>query len=899
MLALALGSRLSPRGDSKELEVAVALEGVMLRHRPDPPGTPWYSQLLALLALEDEPVLGYVAPTPLTQLHLHLQRCALDYRPAPLALRVLLTAETLSLTCGSGPEPRPGALRLLVDDGSVFLSERCGGAALDLQRDFVSVLDVDFLELLLSTGRGGDGEGGAAPPEELLVAPARLRGRTCADSAAALARLLQHLGTPPRAPPGPPPGEGPAPRPGAPGERPPGRAEPPPGGEQVGLGGPPPAPINQQDLTDALRDPPGDPPGDPRTPAQAPAPPRPPPVSLYLFPGEGGGSARAPPAAPEPPRGGGADPDPDPDPEGFCVLEAPETPETAAPRLRWLAPGPLRLRPGHFGVPRGGAGPGCAPPPGLPPPRARLVLRDLSLTWALYGGAGLRPRPAQVGHARGRGRGHAPGWDTPVGGAHGDTPPGRGWGTHPWVGLMGTCPRVGHAHGAGCGHLLGHTPKQGGAQVGVAVEWTHPRPQGWGWWVCAVGVAGRNSGCVRTDPASAGPAPAPQAPPPPRWRCRGGPGRVPEQLMELHLGKVCFQHETYAAEPGGAAGGGAGGRAGPGEAPTSRLVLLVPELELRDRLGGGRRAPLPLPPPPGPGRPPQPPTLWVKALRVLPQPPPPGGVPECCLRVTLTPLRLHVDQDALIFLRDFAGAFLAHLSPPPGPPPGPPPAPPGLGDPPQSEPPRTRTPKRRRPRSTSASSASRPMSPSGWITAASASPWSRLRGLGRVVSYRCRVAPGHPVSPNCRGCWGGWHPCTRCCGSGALSGTCCCCRCWGGGPGGVARGGDPRCHRARGRLGQRRAGAGDEAAAGAAGSGRGLYGLVAPPGPPRLLAAPPEPRGQRHQRLPVRTSRDQYGQRRGDSQLGSGGPSRPPARGAAPPPPRDWGGPTPAATPPQ
>ncbi|NXY55778.1 ATG2A protein, partial [Callaeas wilsoni] len=41
-----------------------------------------------------------------------------------------------------------------------------------------------------------------------------------------------------------------------------------------------------------------------------------------------------------------------------------------------------------------------------------------------------------------------------------------------------------------------------------------------------------------------------------------------------------------------------------------------------------------------------------------------------------------------------------------------------------------------------------------------------------------------------------------------------------------------------------------------------LYGLVAPPGPPRPLSAPlapPESRSQRHQRTPVRTSRDQYG----------------------------------------
>ncbi|NXD32731.1 ATG2A protein, partial [Spelaeornis formosus] len=94
---------------------------------------------------------------------------------------------------------------------------------------------------------------------------------------------------------------------------------------------------------------------------------------------------------PESPRGDSTDPSPDPD--GFCVLEAPETLEAAAPRVRWLAPGPLRLLPGHFGVPRGERD-RLRPPPGLPPPRARLVLRDLSLTWALFGGQDFGPGPA-------------------------------------------------------------------------------------------------------------------------------------------------------------------------------------------------------------------------------------------------------------------------------------------------------------------------------------------------------------------------------------------------------------------------------------------------------------------------------------------------------------------------
>ncbi|XP_048149165.1 autophagy-related protein 2 homolog A-like [Corvus hawaiiensis] len=343
--------------------------------------------------------------------------------------------------------------------------------------------------------------------------------------------------------------------------------------------------------------------------------------------------------------------------------------------------------------------------------------------------------------------------------------------------------------------------------------------------------------------------------------------------MELHLGKVCLQHETYAAEPWGAAGGSRGGPLGPGEVPTSRLVLLVPELELRDRLGGGPAPPFLSRHPRG-GPPPQPPTLWLKALRVLPHPPPPGGVPECCLRVTVTPLRLHIDQDALIFLRDFAGGFITHLSPPTGPPPGPSPACPGVGDPPQPEPPPDEEPETRPPRSTSASSGSRPMSPSGWTTAASAVTMeqgalagiliglarlncSQLRlkrlchrqgllGLGRVVSYavtewlrdiRCHQLPGllggvAPVQRRAAALAGAPGPAAAAAAGGRPRGR---------DPGGDA-GGDPRCHRPRGRLRQRRHRAGDEATAGPAGFGtEALYGLVAPPGPPRPLPAPRSP----------------------------------------------------------
>ncbi|XP_040551302.1 autophagy-related protein 2 homolog A-like, partial [Gallus gallus] len=145
------------KGDVKELVVAVSVEGAALQHRPEPPEQRWYRQLLDLLCVEDDPILGYRPPTPLTQLHLHLCRCAADYRPPPLPLRVLVSAETISVSSNVVSDTAVFVLRLLVDDAALFLTERCDGVGLQLHSDFVCVVEVDFMELQISAWKGSDG----------------------------------------------------------------------------------------------------------------------------------------------------------------------------------------------------------------------------------------------------------------------------------------------------------------------------------------------------------------------------------------------------------------------------------------------------------------------------------------------------------------------------------------------------------------------------------------------------------------------------------------------------------------------------------------------------------------------------------------------------------------------
>ncbi|XP_077587556.1 autophagy-related protein 2 homolog B isoform X1 [Stigmatopora nigra] len=127
-------------------------------------------------------------------------------------------------------------------------------------------------------------------------------------------------------------------------------------------------------------------------------------------------------------------------------------------------------------------------------------------------------------------------------------------------------------------------------------------------------------------------------------RTGGGKGRNPDVLMEIQLSKVRFQHEVYPLEQEATGS--------PAEKPVSRQVFVVQDLEIRDRLASSqmnkflylysskempRKAHSNM--------------LTVKALHTCPES---GQSPqECCLRVSLLPLRLNIDQDSLFFLKDF------------------------------------------------------------------------------------------------------------------------------------------------------------------------------------------------------------------------------------------------------
>ncbi|KAG7276950.1 LOW QUALITY PROTEIN: hypothetical protein CRUP_010270 [Coryphaenoides rupestris] len=313
-----------------EFLVAVRLQGATMRHYVAQSGHSWHEQLVEFLDVIDDPILG----------------------PLYLPLRIIFTAESFSLSSNIITQPPSTS-------------------------DYVCVLDIDLLELAITTWKGSEASKLTQPLFELRCSNNVVHMHTCADSCAALVNLLQYLLS-----------ESPAcPPPCHPAET---------------------AEINQYDLADALID-------TERNQREegpesgSPAVPRGDPVSVYLFPGEA--PKHRPSFLPvdgdeeeEEEEEGEEEEDPDmeldrlvatateaqadmlsqegsegsTDNDDFCILEAPGMgipPRDGEPVVTVLAPGPIMVKDGHFSRPRGSADLLRAPSR-FPVPENRVVLRE-------------------------------------------------------------------------------------------------------------------------------------------------------------------------------------------------------------------------------------------------------------------------------------------------------------------------------------------------------------------------------------------------------------------------------------------------------------------------------------------------------------------------------------------
>ncbi|KAH0569025.1 autophagy-related protein 2 homolog B [Cotesia glomerata] len=543
----------------KTFRVAVGIRNATLRHRMSSSQVSWFTQLTDCLDVIDHPVAGYSPPGVLTELHLHLWNCAVDYRPLYLPLRSMITLGSFSVSSNIAAKTNTSTLRFIAEDVALFLSEKLGNHV-DLKHDYIGVMDLGLFELSL---RLNEKMCGGAPRVDLRASNNVLHVRTCADSGRALMQLLTYFASDGDLSPNIGSTES--------------IAVPSSGDEESLLGE---DSINmlsksqeervntlmEEAMEDTVRG--------STTSLSKKSPEEKQQVEVFFFPDEPHPATQVPEMSNNnninnnlPPRGAESD---DTD-EDFCILGeeagAGIMPRHGIPEIRWLSQEYIRVVDNHFAVPLGKTDLLKAPKH-FPAPVLRYTLCEMTLVWHMYGGKDFGKLPVKKKNVT---------IEDPAG--RFDNSLGRSRSTV--VGFSKVNP---------------HEVRFGSAP---------------------------NSPCGKMKSAK-------------NWYVQGGPGRQHDVLMELQLNKVRFQHETYPENT----------------TEASRQVLLISEIEIRDRLASShinkflyqysseacpRQTHANM--------------FAMKAVHVRPDPK--FSAQECCLKLSLLPLRLNIDQDSLLFLIDF------------------------------------------------------------------------------------------------------------------------------------------------------------------------------------------------------------------------------------------------------
>ncbi|XP_050353796.1 autophagy-related protein 2 homolog A [Nymphalis io] len=203
MFTLAL--KTDPNSETPNLKticIALGIEQATLRHRGDK-GIAWLSQLMDVMDVLDYPVPGYTPSTVLSELHVHVWDCAVDYRPLYLPIRTVLTLGNFSVSSNLIPETNTSYLRFLAQECTLFISTLIGTKASvpvpqdddkapDISKDYICVIDVGLFELSLRM-EDKNSASNDQPQVDLTASNNMVNMYTCWDSASALCRLVTYI----------------------------------------------------------------------------------------------------------------------------------------------------------------------------------------------------------------------------------------------------------------------------------------------------------------------------------------------------------------------------------------------------------------------------------------------------------------------------------------------------------------------------------------------------------------------------------------------------------------------------------------------------------------------------------------------------------------------------------
>lgn len=186
----------------QRIKVSAGIQLATLRYNSALPEHTWLHQLMDMFNVVDYPIHGYTPLNNVTEMHLHLWECAVDYRPRFYDYRAVATLNSFTISSNLSTASSGCTVRFIVEDATLSIAPQTAAGEHKLKNenkitvlpsnDLVCVFEFALLEISL---RENEKPSEHSPKFDARGAMNGAHLRVCSDSCLALGNLFGYIAT--------------------------------------------------------------------------------------------------------------------------------------------------------------------------------------------------------------------------------------------------------------------------------------------------------------------------------------------------------------------------------------------------------------------------------------------------------------------------------------------------------------------------------------------------------------------------------------------------------------------------------------------------------------------------------------------------------------------------------
>lgn len=200
MISVAIQIKSVPERKVKRVKVSAGIQLATLRYNSSSAEHSWLFQLMDMFNVEDYPIHGYSPLTNITEMHLHLWDCSVEYRPRFFDYRAILAINTFMISTTLASTSLGCTVRFVAEDGTLSIAKQTAPGEFKMKNEnkitsfpadeLVCVFEFALLEISL---RETEKATEFAPKYDARAAMNGAHLRVCADSGQALGNLIAYI----------------------------------------------------------------------------------------------------------------------------------------------------------------------------------------------------------------------------------------------------------------------------------------------------------------------------------------------------------------------------------------------------------------------------------------------------------------------------------------------------------------------------------------------------------------------------------------------------------------------------------------------------------------------------------------------------------------------------------